>query len=43
MADLQHRHADARKGHQVALRLLENRDRQNGGAGGKVMNAMNGR
>ena len=39
MADLHHRHADAGQRDQIALRLLEHRQRQDGGTGGEVENA----
>ena len=42
MADLHHRHADARQRQQIALRFLEHRQRQHGGTGGKVVDAMRG-
>src|SRR5262249_61989860 len=40
VADLENRHPNAGKGHQVLLRLSEDRLRKNGGAGGKVENAV---
>jgi hypothetical protein len=43
MTDLEHGHANAWQGHQIALRLLENRERQDGRTGGEVEDACHGR
>src|SRR5438034_9210753 len=42
MADLENRHADARQRDQIALDLLEHRNRQDRWTRGEVVNAMNG-
>ena len=42
MADLENRHTDAGQRDQIALNLLEHRQRQHRGARGEVVNAMNG-
>jgi hypothetical protein len=40
MADLHHGHADAREIQHLALRLLQHRQRQHGGAGAEVKDSL---